>query len=115
MISVPFFFSDDLWLNDPARPRVPDFLRPGGLKVFNFHPIHLFLNSDCQARYQQAKPWQQDCQRLNTYVNRHNYGAKNFFLDLTEAARARGLNFGLIREIELKSKRADARDVKYVV
>lgn len=56
-----------------------------GWNVVDFHPIHLFLNTDCQARYDDAKAHYQDPARLSGFVNRGpNPGARDMLVRMLE-------------------------------
>lgn len=62
LIRVPFFWEEDYLLErDPVSPcdgeewQPEPLLAGSGLKVFNFHPIHVFLNSDSMARYRRVR------------------------------------------------------------
>ncbi len=81
LIKVPYFWEDDVALILKGGFDLKSLLDYEGIKVFNFHPIHIFLNTDHIHRYEQAK-------NLTSYkefalnINKTNYGTCNFFLDL---------------------------------
>jgi hypothetical protein len=55
--SIPFNWSDDKHLElgrEFALSQLPS-LKNKGLNVFNFHPIHFFLNTEKYSRYENAK------------------------------------------------------------
>lgn len=56
MIKVPYFWEDDV--HCMGRSEAIDALveRPG-LRVFDFHPIHVFLNTESLDRYEEARPF----------------------------------------------------------
>lgn len=53
---VPYFWEDDteLYKRHP-RFTISSIVRGNGLKVLNFHPILVYLNSESSARYQELK------------------------------------------------------------
>jgi hypothetical protein len=51
-IRVPSRWEDDLEFPIKA---VPDWSRWGGVRVLNFHPIHLFLNTESLRRYEKTR------------------------------------------------------------
>ena len=61
-----------------------------GLKVFDFHPIHVFLNTEHMDRYEQTRAWHQSPQELRA----HRYegeGTRTRFLEflrLTSSERS---------------------------
>jgi len=71
LVNVPGFWEDDVHALyhggdfDPARV---DLSAPG-LKVFDFHPIHLALNTDTMARYEDARADIEARRPLTAHVN----------------------------------------------
>jgi len=56
MTRVPFFWEDDLEMERPTPAwSLSPLLHIEGLKVFNFHPIHVYLNSSDMSAYRQVK------------------------------------------------------------
>jgi hypothetical protein len=55
MIRVPFFWEDDFWCATPEEAPFADLLSRDGLLGFNFHPIHVFLNTETLDRYEAAR------------------------------------------------------------
>jgi hypothetical protein len=59
LLRVPHFWEDDATcLYRQWTPMATLLSRPG-LKVFNFHPIHVFLNTEDLDRYERTRPWHQ--------------------------------------------------------
>jgi hypothetical protein len=58
---VPHFFEDDLFLFTDAarkgafREHVRTLMRSDGLRVFDFHPIHAYLNTEDLTRYERTR------------------------------------------------------------
>jgi hypothetical protein len=84
LIRVPYFWEDDVHCISEWDWDIKKFLNYEGLKVFNFHPIHIFLNTEKIERYENAKLYLQNYKELKKFVNKKKYGIKNFFLDLIE-------------------------------
>lgn len=62
LIEIPVYFADDgfVYLNDTKEMKNPDLedvfsSQHSGIKVFNFHPIHIFINSSSFEDYKQFK------------------------------------------------------------
>ena len=93
LLRVPFFWEDDLEMEfvDPCW-HLTSLLRVGkGLKVFNFHPVHIFLNSIDLNAYQSLKQQIHSLTEatetdMATYVQRGN-GTRTLFEELIEKLR----------------------------
>lgn len=102
ILQVPFFYEDDLYLMDKNN-KPPQFYLKENIKmykIFNFHPIHLFLNSESLARYERIKENYHDFDVLKENVNKDIYGILDFFKDLIKKSKKSGFQFGLISDIE---------------
>ncbi len=55
MVKVPHFWEDDATCIYKAGSPVRDLTQLQGLKVFDFHPIHVFLNTEDLARYNRTR------------------------------------------------------------
>jgi len=65
MTRVPYFWEDDIACIYESKgrnePTVTDAARTGqGVKVFDFHPIHIFLNTEDLQRYERTRPIHQN-------------------------------------------------------
>lgn len=62
IVRIPHAFEDDLFLFTPPAKAgtfnayMRAFVRNEGIKVLDFHPIHLFLNTEDLARYERTRP-----------------------------------------------------------
>lgn len=79
-IRVPFGWEDDLSFPLASQP---DWSRWGGIRVVNFHPIHLFLNTENMDRYENTRAIHRTPMELEKYRNR-NLGTMSVFNDLVE-------------------------------
>lgn len=104
VLVLPFIFEDDIYLSHKERRTLEFFLSDEftAPRIFNFHPIHLFLNTDQLATYENARPYFKDYKMLKTFVNKKNYGIRDFFLDLVSIAKSSGWKFKKICEGEWK-------------
>lgn len=99
---LPFFYEDDAWALEPGHPSPEQHMMDpeSGLKIFNFHPIHLYLNTESIDRYSRAKPYYHDFDGLAPFVNRgEGFGARDFLLRIAELGRENGIRFGRIGEL----------------
>lgn len=87
---IPYFWEDDLHM---ARPDAEwnsydKVYHSKGLKIFNFHPIHTYLNSHSIDTYNEAKSKNQlqsfSEDELSKFINRDRKGINVFFKDLIQ-------------------------------
>jgi hypothetical protein len=87
LVTVPYCWEDDAHLHfdlhDVPEMEPIDICRNGvnSLKVFNFHPIHIYLNTDTIERYEISRNFHRDESELINYRN-PGYGTRNRFIDL---------------------------------
>lgn len=102
VLHVPFFYEDDVALME-KRGNNPEFYLDQSIKmyrVFNFHPIHLLLNSESMERYARIKENYHVFSVLKRNINSSSYGILDFFKELVETAKAQGYQFEKITEIK---------------
>ena len=100
---LPFFWEDDVncLYNTTWEPST--FLKSPGLKIFNFHPIHVFLNTENMKRYEEIKEKQGNPNLVKAKVNKNiNEGTKVFLKSLIAQAKTREFVFGLCSDIEVE-------------
>lgn len=75
LIRIPYFWEDGghMLYGDPWTPGALGMDRPG-LKIFNFHPVHIFLNTEKLERYREAKPHLKDAEKLRGFSNPESSG-----------------------------------------
>ena len=90
LLRIPYFWEDDLEMNSPqpcwslsdSRYHVE------GLKIFDFHPIHVYMNNDHMEPYERLKkigPLETlDRKTVDEFVNRDLAGTQTIFLELLE-------------------------------
>lgn len=83
IIRVPHYWEDDLHCLYQDSWNVDTYLKYKGIKVFDFHPIHIFLNTEHLDRYEKSREWHNCKKKLSKYVcNEH--GTYDFLIDLIE-------------------------------
>jgi hypothetical protein len=97
---IPFIYEDDIWLTMSEKRDVQyylsdDFSAP---RVFNFHPIHIFLNSDKLNRYEEARPFFDNYEVLKKYRNLDEFGIRDFLIQLISTSKERGYTFLKIKD-----------------
>ncbi len=81
LTSIPFFWSDDYCLDNNLifNKKENILLEMNGLKVFNFHPIHIFANTPSSVYYQNIKEYYQEPKILFQKKNKSEYGIEDIF------------------------------------
>jgi hypothetical protein len=83
LIKVPFGWEDDLDFPSTNENFIKRIKSLNGLKVFNFHPIHIFLNSTSMRSYEETRSFHNNEPQLLESVNR-GYGTREFLLQLID-------------------------------
>jgi hypothetical protein len=95
LVRMPVFWEDDVncvaggdWDADALSLSDPE-----SLYIFDFHPIHLFLNTETMERYRRAKPHYQDAKKLTGLANpsTNGTGTRVFFKQLLARIKAQKL------------------------
>ena len=101
LLRLPFYWEDDVEMQQPTshwRLNALLGVEPG-LKVFAFHPLHVFLNSDAVVRYEALKGRHSKISELSeseaARLVRPGPGAGTLFTEILEfmADRGGGLRF----------------------
>lgn len=110
IINVPFIFEDDIYLSENRQGYEGDgYLQSlleyylshefSMLKVFNFHPIHLYLNTENLNRYESSKKYYHEFNKLKNFCNRKQVGTRDFFHGLIIRAEEMKYEFCSIHDI----------------
>jgi len=90
LVKVPYCFSDELWCIQGGG-HAEDFnalLHRDGLLVFDFHPIHVFLNTESLDRYERARQFFQNPKELIKH-RYQGYGTRDRLIELLELVNQR--------------------------
>lgn len=82
LMRVPVCWADDIHCITGTSWDAGQLRAIAGLRVFIFHPIHLFLNTDRIERYNRARPDFRDPAALRSHVNADDIGVRRLFADL---------------------------------
>jgi peptidoglycan/xylan/chitin deacetylase (PgdA/CDA1 family) len=104
-LRVPYFWEDDVHVVALAQGLavgwdVDALLNAAGLKVFDFHPIHVFLNTEHMDRYEHGREHLRDAARLVEH-RYPGYGTRSFLIDLIDRGLERGLRFRTVSELQV--------------
>lgn len=84
IVCAPHIFEDDAEFGNSCFQESSFYVNNFGLNIFDFHPIHLFLNTDTNERYQNAKSSLNDFSSLQMFVNNHKYGCRDILIDIIQ-------------------------------
>jgi hypothetical protein len=111
-IEMPVFWMDNFYM-EMEEPN-PLFhveglgLHKNGFKVFTFHPIHIFLNTESLNRYETAKEYYNDPQKLLEFRNRSRFpGTRDFLIELLEYVKRNNIQTKTLLEIAEKFSLVD--------
>lgn len=103
VVELPIFWMDNIHMmmeGESASFDIRDLkLEEPGLKVFCFHPIHVFLNTGSMSTYNSAKEFYSDPTMLLKYRNSSNGGVRSLFSDLLDYLSANDLGTRPLSEI----------------
>ena len=80
---VPHFWEDDATCIYEENATIASLIARKGLKIFDFHPIHVFLNTEDLTRYEQSRASHSDADSLLC----HRYdgvGTRTYLIQLLE-------------------------------
>lgn len=106
LINCPYFFEDDLYCEElKIGKRIKNawdpsvFLDRRGLKIFDFHPIHIALNTEDMEMYYRYR----ESHDLESNINHSpNSGSRVFLQNLIALGKQRGFEFDVVTNIEVK-------------
>jgi hypothetical protein len=85
LIKVPYFWEDDAaFIYKNCSPANELIERPG-IKVFDFHPVHVYLNTESLDRYERTGPLHRNPKELIQH-RYQGYGTRNQLLELLALA-----------------------------
>jgi len=95
-MDIPYF---EIFDNNPSFAIEELGLDQPGLKVFDFHPIHLFLNTKSIAHYEQAKEYYHEPNKLAELANTESPGIRDLFIKLLEYIRDNNIQTKTLSEV----------------
>lgn len=84
IVKVPYFWEDDIeaTLANKFDLTIPRSSK--GIKVFDFHPIHTYLNTEDMDRYERSRLSHRDSDQLYKFINNGNIGSLTALKELIE-------------------------------
>ena len=84
VIRAPITWEDDEWIiSGTAQSDIKEQFNYQ-YNVWNFHPIHIFLNTEKIERYRNIKERQKSVEILEASINTKEYGARSAFYEVIE-------------------------------
>jgi hypothetical protein len=82
ILMIPYLWEDDNYFNNVSDPdfEIDSFISIPGLKIFNFHPVHVFANTSSPEHYQDFKEYYKQPAELKK--RRAEKGTTDFFIKL---------------------------------
>lgn len=79
---VAYFWADDWVLMSESNTPIHELKQRNGLRVFGFHPIHVFLNTEDLSRYERARPHFQNPSELLKLRYKDGRGTRTILKEL---------------------------------
>ena len=100
LIRIPYNWEDDVhWSYGYSFDNCRINLEDDGLVVFDFHPIHIYLNTDNKYRYNEAKKDNADPDKLMAYRNTEIEGTRDLLISLLKHVQKNNLENKTLLEI----------------
>lgn len=79
---LPYYWEDDTYIHYNQKVDIDKLVSRSGLKIFDFHPIHVFLNTSDLRQYDDARPHLYNTNELINYRNKDIFGTNDFLVSL---------------------------------
>ena len=85
VVEIPFYFADDAYYETKKNFTLSDIdTSDNGVKVFLFHPFHIFMNTSSVDDYIKHKNFYHDFEYLEKNKNTQKNGIRNMFISLLD-------------------------------
>ncbi|MDE5591399.1 MAG: hypothetical protein K2I63_00355 [Helicobacter sp.] len=81
LFRCPYHFADDVACMYPQKLCV-ESINKDSYMMFGFHPIHVFLNTESLQRYEQARPFMHNRDKLEQKRGESKHGARKILEQL---------------------------------
>ncbi|MCC6865836.1 MAG: hypothetical protein IT280_06705 [Ignavibacteria bacterium] len=100
LVRIPYNWEDDVhWSYGFEFEDCGINLNDDGLNIFDFHPIHIFLNTENKFRYNEAKKFYHDPKKLKEFQNSEVKGARDMLISLLKYVNENKIE--TIRQIDI--------------
>ncbi|MEW6470015.1 MAG: hypothetical protein AB1458_13890 [Bacteroidota bacterium] len=114
-LEIPIFWMDNFYIE--MEGEYPDYslakldVGSPGYKVFDFHPVHVFLNTCSIKEYQEAKVHYHNPEELKKLRNTRRRGTTDLFVSLLEHIKASNLEVRTLGEISASFKISETQKI----
>ncbi len=117
LLRIPFLWEDDVEICNPHKSW--DFhsheYGPEGLKIFDFHPMYIYLNSDKMGPYEELKKvgplFRLDVKTIKPFINESTKGAGSLFSSFVDFLSEGQVKTYTISDIAAAWKNKTSRDI----
>lgn len=100
ILEIPFFFGDDALFDSTNEFEIKNYnLNDSGVKVFMFHPIHIFLNTRTIDDYYKVKKYYKDFSKLKEFRNTSKKGIRNIFEDFLKYTKSKKIQTYTMKQV----------------
>lgn len=95
LTSIPYHWEDDVHFSyeNSFEADFDLIFSKSDQFIFDFHPIHVFLNTDNELTYLNAKGYYKDYLKLKKLRNRDVLGVRDYLVSLIKFAKKKGYEF----------------------
>lgn len=85
LVRIPYYWEDDTYFCNQAEFGLSELqMYKTGLKIYNFHPIHIFMNTDSMEHYNRYKSFYHQPAVLTKHQKNTGKGIRTLFIELLE-------------------------------
>lgn len=100
VLEIPIFFGDDTFFYSNSDFQLNKInLNDKGVKVFLFHPIHIFMNTNSMDYYKKIKPFYSDFSKLSENKETTSEGTRTLFLRFLEFIESNKIETKTLEEV----------------
>ncbi|MBZ0202760.1 MAG: hypothetical protein IT281_07825 [Ignavibacteria bacterium] len=100
LVRIPYNWEDDVhWAYGYSFDDSRINLDSDDLIVFDFHPIHIFLNTENKFRYNEAKKYYDDPKKLQEYKNTDLPGTRDLLMNLLKQIKSSNIQTHKMKDI----------------
>ena len=103
ILEIPISFEDDLYFSNPSKTfKINELhLNPKKLFIFNFHPIHIYLNTNSMQHYQKSKMYSHNSDKLKL-CRSNKRGTRDLLIELLEYISKKDIEILTLKQINNK-------------